>query len=146
MPQGSVLWPLLYNILINDFFWFANRTKICSYVDDTTVFACHSDLETVIRQLEDDCSVIVKWFSDNFLKLNDEKCHLMVFGDKNTKTTVEIGNSEIKKSDCDKLLGITFDKKFNFRKHIEDLCRKQMKRFMHLRSYQTILILLNQKF
>ena len=45
----------------------------------------------------------------------------MVFGDKNTETTIKIGNSEIKESDFEKLLGITFDKKLNFKKHIEDL-------------------------
>ena len=68
--------------------------------------------------------MIVKWFSDNLLKLNDEKCHPMVFGNKNAKTTIEIGTSEIKESGCEKLLGITFDKKLNFKKHFEDLCRK----------------------
>ena len=96
MPQGSVLGALLYNIFINDIFWFVNHAKICNYADDTTVFACHSEFDIVIRQLEDDCSVIVKWFSDNLLKLNDEKSHLMVFGDKSTETTIKIGNSEIK--------------------------------------------------
>ena len=68
--------------------------------------------------------MILKWFSDNFLKLDDENCHLMVFADKNTKTTIKIGNSEIKESDCETLLGITFDKKLTFKKHIKDLCRK----------------------
>ena len=58
-------------------------------------------IQTSELLLEDDCSVIVKWFSDNFFKLNDEKCHLLVFGDKNTKTTIKIGNSEIKESDCE---------------------------------------------
>ena len=48
---------------------------------------------------------------DNLLILNDETCRLMVFGDKNTEITIKIGNSEIKESDCEKLLGITFDKK-----------------------------------
>ena len=124
VPQGSVLGPLLYNIFINDIFSFANHAQICNYADDTTVFACHSDLGIVIRQLENDCSVIVKWFSDNYLKLNDEKCHLMIFGDKGTEIKIKIGNSEIKESDYEKLLGITFDKKLNFKKHTEDLCRK----------------------
>ena len=99
-------------------------TNICNYADDTTVFACHSDLGIVIRQLQNDCFVIVKWFSDNLLKLNDEKCHLKVFGDKNTEVTIKIGNSEIKESDCEKLLRITFGKNLNFKKHIEDLCRR----------------------
>ena len=50
--------------------------KICT-------FACHSEIGIVILQLQNDCSVIVKWFSDNLLKLNDEKCNLMAFEDKN---------------------------------------------------------------
>ena len=89
----------------------------CNYANDATVCACHPDLGIIVRQLEDDCSVIVKWFSDNLLKLKDEKCHLMVFGDKSTETTINIGNSEIKESDYDKLLGITFGKKLTFKKH-----------------------------
>ena len=79
-PQGSVLGPLLCNIFINDSFWLANHAKMCTCADDATAFACHSDLGIVIRQLDDDCSVIVKWFSDNLLKLNYGKCHFMAFG------------------------------------------------------------------
>ena len=81
VPQGSVLGLLLYNTFINDIFWFANHVKICSYVDDSTVLVCHSDLRMDIQQLEDDCSVIVLWFSD----LNNEKCYFVVFGDKTLK-------------------------------------------------------------
>ena len=90
VPQGSVLGPLLFNVFVNDIFWFPHRTKICNYADDTTIFVCHPDLDTIIKQLEEDSSVLVKWFSDNFLKLNDDKCHLMIFGDKSTKATVSI--------------------------------------------------------
>ena len=113
VPQGSVLGPLLYNLFIIDIFSFATHAQICNYADDT---ADNSDLVIVIRQLENDCSVIVKWFSDNHLKLNDEKCHLMIFGDKGTEIKIKIGNSEIKESDYEKLLGITFDKQLNFKK------------------------------
>ena len=38
------------NVFINDIFWFANRTKICNYADDATIFACHPDLGTIIKQ------------------------------------------------------------------------------------------------
>ena len=44
VPQGSALGLLLYNVFVNDIFWFADHMKICNYADDTTVFAYHSDL------------------------------------------------------------------------------------------------------
>ena len=92
----------------------------------------------VIRQLEDACSVIVQWCSDNLLKLNDGKCHLMVFGDKNTEIIIKIGNSEIEESDCEKSLVITFYKMLHFKKHFEYLCRKvnqKIHALAHLSNY-----------
>ena len=68
--------------------------------------------------------MIVQWFSDNFLKLNDDKCHLMIFGEKSTEATASIENSMINESDYEKLLGVTFDKKLSFKKHVEDLSKK----------------------
>ena len=49
IPQGSVLGHLLFNIFINDIFFFVNSTNICNYADDTTIYACNSDLNTVIK-------------------------------------------------------------------------------------------------
>ena len=72
------------------FFLFVSCTNICNYADDTTIFACHPTLETIIRKLETDGTFIAKWFSDNYFKLNDDKCHLMIFGDKCSKATVAI--------------------------------------------------------
>ena len=58
------------------------------------------------------------------MRLNDDKCHLMIFGNTKNVTTINIGDAEIKESYSEKLLGITFDKKLSFKQHIEDLCRK----------------------
>ena len=77
VPQGSVLGPLLFNIFINDIFFFVNNTDICNYADDTTIYACNSDLNTIINRLEIDSAVLARWFSKNYMKLNEEKCHLV---------------------------------------------------------------------
>ena len=124
VPQESVLGPLLFNVFVYDIFLFVRCTNICNYADDTTVFACHPTIESIIRQLETDGTLVAKWFSDNNVKLNDDKCHLMIFGDKCSKATVTIRNSKIKENEYEKLLDITFDKKLSFRKHIEDLYNK----------------------
>ena len=58
------------------------------------------------------------------MKLIDYKCHLTKFCDRYSKAAVTTRNSTINESEYKKLLGITFDKKLSFRKHIEDLCKK----------------------
>ena len=136
--QGSGLGPLLFNIFINEIFLFVNNTNICNYADDTTIYACSSDLNAIINSLEKDSSVLAEWFSENFMKLNRDKCHLMIFGNNCTDSVVTIGNSAIKESDYEKLLGVTFDKRLSFTKHFEDLCKKanqKLHAFARLSSY-----------
>ena len=52
--------------------------------------------------------------------LNDDTCHLLIFGNKTNDATVFIGNSEIKGSNSEKLIEIPFDKKLSFKKLVED--------------------------
>ena len=88
--------------------------------------------------MEADGAVIAKWFSDNYFKLNDDICHLMIFGNNWTNATVTIGKSKIIESKYERLLGVTFDKKLSFRKHVEDLCNKANQKlhpFAHLSQY-----------
>ena len=124
VPQGSVLGPLLFNIFINDIFLFVQNTSVCNYADDTTIYACNSNLDTIINRLETDSSILAKWFSENYMKLNEEKCHFMIFGNRSKGSVVAIGKSTIKESEYEKLLGVTFDKKLSFTKHVQDLCKK----------------------
>ena len=58
------------------------------------------------------------------MKLNEDKCHLMIFGNKCKDSVVNIGNSTIKESDYEKRLGVALIKKLSFTKHVEDLCKK----------------------
>ena len=40
IPQGSILGLLLFNILINHLFFFTEKSEICNFADDNTLYSC----------------------------------------------------------------------------------------------------------
>ena len=78
VPQGSVLGPLLFNIYLNDLFYLSECTEVCNFADDATFYACNKDLHLLINRLEHGSLLVIEWFENNHMKLNQGKCHLLV--------------------------------------------------------------------
>ena len=96
VPQGSVLGPLLFNIYINDLFFIMKQTDIYKYADDdNTLNVCDMNIENVLKRLEHDALLAVEWFQNNYMKLNEEKCHLLLSGFKHEVLWVYIGEKKI---------------------------------------------------
>ena len=122
VPQGSILGPLLFNIFINDIFFFITETKIANYADDSTTYTSAENIESLIKTLQEETSIVLKWFNINEMKSNDDKCHLIIANQDNISIT--LGNECIEAEDSVELLGIKIDKNLNFNDHVSDLIRK----------------------
>ena len=139
VPQGSVLGPLLFNIYLNDLFWIIEETDVCNFADDTTLYTCDMDLETVLRKLEHDSLLAIEWFEANYMKLNKDKCHLLVAGHKHEWVWAKIGEEIIWESNEVKLLGINIDRNLSFETHITNICKKANAKLTAIARYSRML-------
>ena len=78
---------------------------MCKFADDTTIFAADSSKDKVLEKLETDALVLSMWFPENFMKLNEGKCHLLTFGKIQSTIKIKIGEASVEESSEDKLLG-----------------------------------------
>ena len=101
-PSGfsriSVFGHLLYNICLNDLLYLTKSTEFCNFADDTTFSVCDKDLDGLIKRLEHDILLAIKWFQNNNMELNQDKCHLLVSGYKLENVWAQIGDEIIWKS------------------------------------------------
>ena len=146
MPQGSVLGPILFNIFVNDLLWFITEGEVCNYADDTTVYNSNKDLTILLSNIELDCSNAINWFKMNLMKLNPDKCKLIVAGQKDHPVTVKVGDFVIKEQNTVELLGVIIDNKLTFEEHLKGKIKKANHKLAVIKRNQSYIPFSQKKF
>ena len=129
VPRSSILEPLLFNIFLADLFSILNDVDIASYADANIPRVIADDINGVTASLEKASKVLFERFENNLLKGNADRCHLLVSS--SHIVSIRVSEYDIKNSECEKLLGVKFDNKLKFEKHITDVMEKLVGKFMH---------------
>ena len=105
-----------------DIFYILSNYDIASYADDNTPYVTCETMESLIESLEKIAEEIFKWFKNNEMQANADKCHVLISTDQILH--VNIGTLQIENSRCEKLLGVNIGSKLSFEKHLNIICGK----------------------
>ena len=132
VPQGSILGPILFIILINDILQFIHDCLLVGYADDTQLLleGDPNNLDDLIDRAKNVFIQAKRYFNTNGLLLNENKTQFIFFGSKQYLSripdNIEIlfGNAPIKQSKKVKNLGIYMDNGLTFHCHIDEISKK----------------------
>ena len=60
-----MLGPFLFNILINNILFFVEKSEICNFTDNNSIYSCEKDLPKTKDDLICTLKNILKWFRLN---------------------------------------------------------------------------------
>ena len=112
VPQGSILGPILFILYTKEVSDIVHKysMQLKLYADDSTLYmklnpANTSDINFVISTIQSCLCEIKNWMTNNYMKLNEDKTQLIVFGKRynlnkfSTDMNIEINGSDISSLD-----------------------------------------------
>ena len=83
VPQGSVLDPLLFILLINDLHLAVQYSSVHQFADNTNLLVVEKSLKQSNKKVNRDLKLTVEWVRANKHSLNANKTEIIIFKPRN---------------------------------------------------------------
>ena len=139
IPQGSIISPLLFNILVHDLpTAMGPKITILQYADDIAMYmkvplkrqSSLYDIKYFQKIYQIEVDRLTNYMKTNGLELSQEKTNMILFNNGITPKKlpcIHIDGKEISYVTQVKFLGVIFTQKLNWKSHIEHLLQKALK-------------------
>jgi len=158
LPQGSILSPLLFNLMTSNYHRVLPPTVSSTiYADDLAIWMVGGDITILRNSIQQALEDIGVWFESLGLQLSKEKTHMVIFTKRKVPALAPIKlegvNIPIRKST--RYLGLTLDSRLHWGDHVSKVkasCNRRMQickylsnsswgasRQVILRTYKTLI-------
>ena len=135
VPQGSILGPLLFALMINDIHLALNKSNILLYADDTVIYYADKRSSDVEMILNTELNCLAKWLDDNNLIINikKRKTEFVLYGSSKKLSTqptiqIKINNTTVNEVEGYKYLGVFLDNHLSLQRYAQDMYKKALAR------------------
>ena len=120
-PQGGILSPFLFLVMMADIEEYMVHSTVEGYADDVNTTTVGESEEEVVNRMQEDAKNMLNYMSINKLAANEQKTQVMIIGKKVITKRVEIGESNIEPQNCVDILGIKISQDLSWKNHINDV-------------------------
>ena len=128
VPQGAVISPALFLVFINDILEELSEDVDASlFADDLALIVSDQNKERATKKMQTALTAIENWASNWSMQISVPKSEVTFFtndpSESNYRPQVTLLGQHLQYQEHPVFLGVTFDQKLTFRKHVETLVK-----------------------
>ena len=126
-PQGSVISPTLFNIMVNDINKGDNTTKIAMYADDCVLWKSGKNLKHITKSAQSSLDHLYSWTKDWGITISTKKTVAIHFRKGNNhiaRPELKVNSTIVPFVNSHMFLGITFQSTLSWIEHVNNLTQR----------------------